>query len=361
MKKILLFLLLCLGSLATQAQVTCSATAATGSGYSAFTNAGFGIEDPDCVHAAFGPHITQVYDAELDRNVFVFHSHIVADNDRCQVSDRVRMEIKGGPGTDAELQHNLGDTSYYRWKFRLDENFVGASSFCHIFQNKAVGGADSGFPILTLTLRTNILELRHNGGDTGTDLGVLAQADLALFRGKWVEGYLEQVHRETGELVLTLKDMQTGTTLLTYSNSSIDLWRTGATYNRPKWGMYRLKNDVLQDEDIRFADFCVSEVASALCPGEAVLQPDPTTTREQTGRSSIRLFPNPTQEQLHIALGENQTGTGQLFTLAGQPIGQAFAIPGQIHLDVAGYAKGIYVLTIKLKNGEPVSIRFILT
>jgi len=274
MKKYLLLTLLCASGLLLHAQVNCSATAAAGSGYPVFLAAGLDIETPDCEHTSFGPHITQAFDDDLARNIFVFHSHIVEDNDRCQVFDRVRMEVKGGPNTSEELQHNLGDTSYYRWKFRIDEDFVGASSFCHIFQNKIFGGADSGFPVITLTLRAAKLEARHNGGDTGADLGVLAEADLDRFRGKWVEGYLRQEHREDGAILLTLKDMNTGLTLLSYENNNIDLWRDGAEYSRPKWGMYRLKGSSLQDEEIRFADFCVSEVAETLCPEEAVLVPD---------------------------------------------------------------------------------------
>ena len=136
MKKYLLLTLLCASGLLLHAQVNCSATAAAGSGYPVFLAAGLDIETPDCEHTSFGPHITQAFDDDLARNIFVFHSHIVEDNDRCQVFDRVRMEVKGGPNTSEELQHNLGDTSYYRWKFRIDEDFVGASSFCHIFQNK---------------------------------------------------------------------------------------------------------------------------------------------------------------------------------------------------------------------------------
>jgi len=61
-------------------QVTCNATGSSGSGYPAFINAEFGIENPDCEHADFGAHITQIFDTNLDRNVFVFHSHIILDH-----------------------------------------------------------------------------------------------------------------------------------------------------------------------------------------------------------------------------------------------------------------------------------------
>ncbi len=95
-----------------RAQVTSTATTGSGSGYPALLASGFQIEDPDCVHMDFGSHVTQAFDAELDRNVFVFHSHIEEDNDRCQVFDRVRMEIKGSASSIPELQHQQGDTTY---------------------------------------------------------------------------------------------------------------------------------------------------------------------------------------------------------------------------------------------------------
>ena len=266
--------LLLFASLTLTGQVTSTATGDSGSGYPALEESGFQLETPDCVHSDFGPHVTQTYDAQLERNVFVFHSHIDDDNDRCVVFDRVRMEIKGSSSSIPELQHERGDTTYYRWKFRLDEDFIGASSFTHLYQNKAVGGEDSGFPILTLTARADRLEVKHSGGESGTDLGTLVEADISKFRGRWVEGYLRQVHDEDGDLIVTVRDMATGLTIMEYSNSNIDLWREGAELNRPKWGVYRSKNEVLRDEEVRFANFCVSEVAESLCPGEAVLQPD---------------------------------------------------------------------------------------
>ncbi|MFK7979180.1 MAG: T9SS type A sorting domain-containing protein [Saprospiraceae bacterium] len=274
MRNIFLFLLLIVAP-SIQAQVLCSAIGEAGSGYPAFTTAGFGIENPDCVHGDFGPHITQVFDETLNRNVFLFHSHIDADNDRCLKDDRVRMEVKGGPNTNEELIHPNGTTAYYRWKFQISEDYTGGSSFHHIFQLKAKEG-DDGIPILTITLRTQKLEVRHSGGDSGADLGKLIEEDLDLFRGKWVEVYVKLVQGESGLFEISLKDLLTGQELLAYSNDNIDLWRLGAAYNRPKWGMYRAKSDGLVDEAFRFADFCISEEAVSLCPAEAPLLVDET-------------------------------------------------------------------------------------
>ena len=298
----------CCSSFSITAQVTCSAQDSFGSAYPVFIDSGIAYEDPDCEHTDFGPHVTQAYDNELGKNVFVFHSHIVEDNDRCQIQDRVRMEIKGGPGTDTELQHVENDISYYRWKFKVDEDFVGSSTFNHIFQNKAKGGNDDGFPVLTLTLRSDRLELRHDGGDTGQDQGVLAQVNINQIRGQWVECYCKQVHGEAGSLEFSIRSMKTGLFLMQHSEDDIDLWRPDADYNRPKWGMYRLKNTILRDEMISFADFCISESDSTLCPSDAILIEDivaPTIPLDlRKGRtfiSSVELLWEPSSDAFGVS------------------------------------------------------------
>jgi len=255
------------------AQVTCTPNGSSGSGYNAFTQAGFGIETPDCVHPNFGAHVTQVFDEILQKNAFEFHSHIEADNDRCQVFDRVRMEVKGGPNTDTGLQHTLNSTAFYRWKFYITKDYVGSSRFHHIFQLKAKDGDDS-FPVLTLTLRTNTLEVRHSGGDSGASLNVLVQENLERFKGRWIEAYMKFTNNEEGEFEVSLRDLLTDTTLIEYSIENIDLWRMGATYNRPKWGLYRAKAESLKDESFRFTDFCVSESTAGLCPADSTIWVD---------------------------------------------------------------------------------------
>jgi len=264
-----LFILSCLFSPRLHAQATLTATASSGSAYPVISAAGFGNENPDCVHSSFGPHVTQAFDSQLGKNVFVFHSHINDDNDRCINFDRVRMEIKGGGSAEEQTQ---GQTAYFRWKFKLDANFIGGSSFCHIFQIKAVDG-DAGAPIITITPRASILEVIHDGGDEAgsTDLGRLTSTDLAPFKGVWVEGYIKYTSSDNGSFEITLKRVSDGVTLLSYSKTSgIDLWRTGASRNHPKWGVYRSKNSTgLRDEQVRFADFCISESSATQCPSDA--------------------------------------------------------------------------------------------
>jgi hypothetical protein len=111
-----LTLLITVITTALQAQVTLSANG-PGDTYALIESKGFGVESPDCRHTSFGPHITEVFDNTLNKYVFVFHSHPVEDDDRCGADDRVRIEIKGGNGSPADLQHTSGQTAYYRWKF----------------------------------------------------------------------------------------------------------------------------------------------------------------------------------------------------------------------------------------------------
>ena len=58
-----------------------------------------------------------------------------------------------------------------------------------------------------------------------------------------------------------------GGTLLSYSKEGIDLWRTGTSFCRPKWGIYRSLDDspYLWDEQVRFNDFCIAKTP-AVCP-----------------------------------------------------------------------------------------------
>jgi hypothetical protein len=227
-------------------------------------------ENPDCSHASFGRHITEVFDNELGKNVFVFHIHADVDNDRCTNFDRQRNEIKGGNGSSAGLKHTQGETAYTRWKFKLDAGFVPSSRFTHIMQIKALDG-DAGAPLMTLTPRAGSpqkMEVIHSAGEGSGSQGKIAEVDLAPFKGTWVEAYMEYRNSEgsAGTFSLVIKRVSDGVTLLSVSRTGIDMWRTGASFNRPKWGIYRGLDDVLRDEQVRFADFCISESSASQCP-----------------------------------------------------------------------------------------------
>jgi len=90
--------------------------------------------------------------------------------------------------------------------------------------------------------------------------------DLAPFKGTWVEAIEKVTYKTAGSYSISIKRIIDGAVLLEYSNSNIDLWRDGASFCRPKWGIYRSLNNVsyLRDEEVRFADFCIAE-GNAIC------------------------------------------------------------------------------------------------
>ncbi|WP_166437015.1 CBM96 family carbohydrate-binding protein [Niastella caeni] len=264
-------IILLLSKVPLQAQVTLSATG-SGSAYDLIDSKGFGNENPDCGHTSFGPHVTQAFDNALGKYVFVFHSHADADDDRCTNEDRVRMEIKGGSGSPADMQHTQGQTAYYRWKFKLDAGFIPSSRFTHIFQIKAIEG-DAGAPLITITPRAGNpqkIQIIHSSGEGSGSLGTVKEADLAPFKGNWVEAYVKykSSNGSAGTFEITLTRVSDGAVLLSYTNNSLDMWREGADYNRGKWGVYRGKAVVLRDEQVRFNDFCITESSASLCPSD---------------------------------------------------------------------------------------------
>jgi hypothetical protein len=228
------------------------------------------MEDPDCAHPSFGRHVREEFDPVLGKNVFVFTLHVTPDNDRCNgATDRQRNEIKTyGPSPD-NLKGQSNETVTYRWKFRLDTGFKPSPGFTHIHQIKAGDGSNDGAPLITLTPRygnPDKLELIHTGNTSASSLGKLASIDLAPLKGTWVEVTETVVYATAGRIEISIRRVSDGLVLLTYNNNHIDLWRDGATFCRPKWGIYRSLNNpsYLRDEEVKFADFCIAE-GNAVC------------------------------------------------------------------------------------------------
>ena len=230
---------------------------------------GDATEDPDCAHPLFGRHIREEFDNTLNKYVFVFTLHVTPDNDRCNgATDRQRNEIKTYSPSPDSLKGQLNETVTYRWKFKLDAGFQPSPGFTHIHQIKAGDGND-GSPIITITPRAGNpeqLEIIHTGNSSSSTLGKVKTVDLAPFKGTWVEVTEQLTYKTSGSYSITIKRIADGTTLLSYSNNSIDLWRDSTSFCRPKWGIYRSLNNVsyLRDEEVRFADFCIAE-GDAVC------------------------------------------------------------------------------------------------
>jgi hypothetical protein len=207
-------------------------------------------EVPDCGHMV--PHITEDFDDELGKNVFIFHAHVNLDDDRCSAKDRQRTEIRAKV---ADISAQNGQTVYYRWKFKLPVGFQASDNFTHIFQIKS----DQADPIMTLTPESGTLSI-------GGRIGRHASNPLSNFVGFWVVVDLKVLFSNAGNVAMTIRRFSTGETLLTYSGNA-DMWDDGSGGHDSKFGIYRSldSRSMLRDEQVRFADFCTSKVSASEC------------------------------------------------------------------------------------------------
>lgn len=225
------------------------------------------LETPDCAHPAFGDHITEVFDATLNKNVFAFFIHMTPDDDKCSgKTDRQRNEIKTYDQSPANTLASVNETITYKWKFKLDAGFKASPNFTHLHQIKPIDG-DSELPIITITARHKtsgeFIEVIHTGGKRkGTSQGYLASIPLADFKGQWVEVTETSTFSFTGKYQINITRISDGKVLLSKQVTGIDMWRDGTTLSRPKWGIYRslLSPSYLRDEIVHFNDFTITEL-----------------------------------------------------------------------------------------------------
>ncbi|MGJ8548944.1 heparin lyase I family protein [Winogradskyella wichelsiae] len=220
------------------------------------------VEVPDCVHTDFGRHINEVFDTDLNSNVFRFIAHKTPDNDRCVNFDRQRVEIKTYASSPENLKATEGETVEYKWKFKLPSDFQVSSDFTHIHQIKSVGGPYASIPMITLTLRKSNpdrIELRHTSTNSQN---TIKTAELDLLRGHWVEVTETITFDNEGSYSININRISNNISILSYSNEIIDTWQDGATFARPKWGIYRSLNNIddLQDEAVSYANFSIEEI-----------------------------------------------------------------------------------------------------
>ena len=221
------------------------------------------VETPDCGHDAFGPHITQIFDRTLNQHVFRFHIHRDHDDDRCRKADRQRTEIKVYKKSPEPLKAVQNDVHTLRWKFKLDRTFQPSRRFTHLHQIKAVGGSEAGMPLVTLSARKgrdgkpDRFELRYA---EHSKQRTLHWVDLQPFLGRWLEVTERISFGENGKYSVQVTSVPTGETLFTYSTGSLRMWKSGAEFLRPKWGIYRSLKDTdnLKDEIVDFANFRIS-------------------------------------------------------------------------------------------------------
>ncbi|NRD24407.1 T9SS type A sorting domain-containing protein [Winogradskyella litoriviva] len=295
------------------------------------------IEVPDCNHTSFGRHIDEVFDADLNSNVFRFFIHTNPDNDRCINFDRQRNEIKTYNQSPNNLKAVVGETVKYKWKFKISSGFQPSSSFTHIHQIKSVDGSFASIPMITLTLRKaspNRVELRYTPTN---DQNTIETADLSLFEGNWVEVNEIITYGDTGSYSIEIKKITNNQILLSYSNDNLDMWQDGASFARPKWGIYRSLNNSndLRDEEIRFANFSIEEI-------------NPLFINElENNAEQIILTPNPSTDLVTFKNAKAEDyDVVHLFDNTGKEISTKNRIKNN-QMDVSELSTGLYFIVFK--------------
>jgi len=223
------------------------------------------IEVPDCGHGI--DHIDELFDADLNTNVFRFYLHVHEDDDRCINEDRQRCEIKSYNQSPDSLLGIEGEVVVYKWKFKLADGFQSSPRFTHIHQLKAVGGSESSMPLITFTTRDgnpDEFELRYA---QSTSQVTLIEVDLAPFIDVWCEATETVIYGEVGSYDVVINTVSSNpVTLLSYTDNNIRMWRTNADFVRPKWGIYRslLDSAYLRNEEVLFANFSIEEIEAPL-------------------------------------------------------------------------------------------------
>ena len=212
-------------------------------------------------------HIYEDFDAEVGNHfVFIIHRDIDIDRDRVANDDRQRNEIKTYDQSEEAVKGYENETFVYSWKFKINADMEVSTRFSHFFQLKAVGGSDSQ-PILTISGAERSgedgIEVRHSPLQQST---VLQRTDWSEVTGEWLEAYCRVTFADSADLRLIVTRMRDDEVIFDIDASGLDLWRGEDTshFVRPKWGIYRsildLDNLRPDEEDVRFANFSVSEV-----------------------------------------------------------------------------------------------------
>jgi len=314
-------------------------------------------ETPDQFDPSYGHHIAEVWDAELGKYVFEFYVHVSVPNELQDEStgdtDRQRCEIKTYASSPDNLKGVSGETVVYKWRFRLPVGFQPSSGFTHIHQIKAVGG-DDGMPLFTITVRKaspNRIELIHN------NVTKLTTADLSLFTGQWVEATervkIDSIH---GTYSLTIKNVSTGSTILSCTNNDLMTIRASNDFVRPKWGVYRSIVNIadLRDEAVRFNSFSIFEEPLTFLPTQ--------TMDNQTGLKATTCS---NKLNIDYILHEKETVQLNIMNINGQVIKPLFlhqtqeSGKHQYQYDVSTLRNGIYFLRLQTDTSQK-TIKLIL-
>ena len=342
MKKAFVFLLMMMPMFGIQSQTVLKADGA-GNTYELITEVlapGYNpLETPDCSHLDFGRHIDEVWDTDLSEYVFRFYMHVVPDNDRCINTDRQRNEIKVYVKSPDELKSFTGDIVEYKWKFKIDKLFQPSTSFTHLHQLKFVGGSEDKMPLITLTARKanpDKIELRYARNDSQI---TLATFDLSLIAGEWVT--VDEIVKfgEQGTYEIRIIKISDSTGIFHYQNKNLRMWRSGALFSRPKWGIYRSLNhaEQLRDEVVLFNEFSIDKLSAS-------------STGEMKLKHGIIVFPNPAGENVYFDFKETK---GYYFFRVINKEGKTVLKSNDRKakaIDISQLAKGLYLLEFVNNN-----------
>lgn len=300
------------------------------------------VEEPDCSHTVFGRHIDEIFDSELNTNVFRFFMHATPDNDRCINFDRQRNEIKTYDQSPDNLLGIEDEIVQYKWKFKIDAGFQVSPNFTHLHQLKSVGGPLASMPMYTLTARKatpDRLELRY--AETDTQIA-LQQTDLEPFKGTWLEATETITYGTSGTYSIEIKKVDDESVLFNYSNNNIINWRSGAEFVRPKWGIYRSLINVadLRDEEVLFANFSIEEL-------------DALSVDENNRANQVSIYPIPTKDNLHIK-NISHVNLITIYSLDGRKIMEKLFQESisEISLDVSSFSNGAYIINLANSNSN---------
>jgi len=321
------------------------------------------IEVPDASHPAGAPHIRQVLDPDLEHYVFQFQLHLIQvtptpiDNDPSTGdTDRQRNEIKTYASSPEYLKAYAGDTVTYRWKFKLDAGFQPSPKFTHIHQIKPVDGNDST-PVITylpvVSGGSNVLQLRYY--DDLDNYMSLKQVPLGPFLGTWVEANEKITFGTHGSYMMSLTRVSDGTVLMSYSNSDINLLRTGTSFYRPKWGIYRsvVYPEYLRDENVLFDNFCLAKGSDdCSAPADFDMSATPQTQSLTAGASAEYTATVAPKAGFNGAVAFSASGlpAGMTATFDTDPVYGAGTTKLKISTTAATLS-GTYTLTVTGKSG----------
>lgn len=323
------------------------------------------IEAPDAIHPGFGRHITEVFDTELNKNVFEFYSHVSntpPDNEPVAgKTDRQRVEIKSYNPSPDNLKAVIGEMVQYKWRFKVPAGFKPTTSFTHIHQVKAVDGDDDD-PLFTLTLRKlsnggTRLELIYDK-DAAAATIKYQNLNMSLFEGIWVEAVETIKVGLQGTYSIIIKKVSDGTVLMDYSNANIQTIRPAYTsaagvvyaansFIRPKWGIYRSLADIanMRDEAMRFSDISIEELTTL------------SSKEHAEDKASIQ-FPNPVGDKLQLSeVILNQYNGLRIYDSSGKQVITHDTLSENVN--VSSLKSGLYIIKFKKENTFSKGIKMI--